>query len=426
MDRRRRLLAIRGLAQLRDEAAADNLLTIAVSASEPADFRLAAATALGQIRRSGLQAASRRLLTGQSPPGIVDRLVAVRLLALARFPLPAQALLVEMVADADSTVIAGALQRLLEWDLPRIVPLAVPTLAKGDVNVRRLVSLGVIRLPLGGERELAGRLAGRPDPSLRDEVRRFLEKLAASPDWRPDVVRQGERMIGDARWTALEQAVVLLATLDVKSASDRLLELLQHARPEVYVAAAWGLRRLGVAPSLAPALEAARQRNGRRQELLLFQSGQPDLDHQLAHLFELFGQKKYQPAESFLRSFVAKDLTIPQLRSAAIWALGYLHENQPDAELAGALQERMRDTGMPMPELDLVRRFSAITLGRMKAAEALPTLETVSRTRGSPIGRRLCLCMEHRTNHRQADPPSAQHDQVLHRLLLEPREDESR
>ena len=86
VDRRRRMLAIRGLGEMRDEAAADDLLQLAVPAAQPADFRLAAATALGQIRRSGLEAASRRLLTGQPPPDIVDRLVAVRLLALARFP----------------------------------------------------------------------------------------------------------------------------------------------------------------------------------------------------------------------------------------------------------------------------------------------------------------------------------------------------
>jgi HEAT repeat protein len=271
-DRRRRLLAVRGLGEIQDEAAADDLLTIAASASEPPDFRLAAATSLGQIRRSGLEAASRRLLTRQPPPDIVDRLVAVRLLRSHDSP-QAQAFLVEMAGDDDSTVIAGALQRLLELDPPRIVPLAAPTLAKGDVNVRRLVAQALLACPSAGNATLLAGLLADPDPSLRDEVRKFLEKLAASPDWRPDVVRQGTRMLNDARWTALEQSAVLLATLNVSAASNRLLELLQHPRPEVYVAAAWGLRRLGDDPSLAPALEAARQRNGRRKELLLFQTG---------------------------------------------------------------------------------------------------------------------------------------------------------
>lgn len=406
-DRRRRLLAVRGLGEMRDEAAADDLLQIAVPASQPADFRLAAATALGQIRRSGLETVARRLLTRQPPPDIVDRLVAVRLVRSHDSP-QAQSFLVEMAADDDSTVIAGALQRLLEVAPARIVPLAAPTLARGDVNVRRLVAQALFACPSAENVSLlAGLLADR-NPNLRDDARKLLEKLAESPDWRPEVVRQGERMLDDARWTALEQSAVLLATLDVPAAWDRLIELLPHPRPEVYVAAAWGLRRLGVDQSLAPALEAARQRNERRQELLLFQTGQPDLDHQLAHLFELFGQKKYRPAESFLRSFVGKDLTVPRARSAAIWSLGHLHENEPDAALVGALQQRISDIGMPLPEHELVRRFSAVTLGRMKAAAALPTLELFSEPGGiqSTVGYACAWSIERITGKPVTPPPT--------------------
>jgi len=269
---------------------------------------------------------------------------------------------------------------------------------------------------------LAGLLAD-PDPNLRDDVRKFLEKLAQSPDWRPEVIRQGERMLGDARWTALEQAVVLLASLDVKSAPNRLLELLQHSRPEVYVAAAWGLRRLAVDQSLVPALEAARQRSERRQELLQLQPGQPNVDDQLAHLFELFGQKKYQPAESLLRPFVAKDLTIPRARSAAIWALGYLHEDRPDTALADALQQRISDTGMPEPEHELVRRFAAITLGRMKAATALPTLEFFCEPTGirSPVGYACAWSIERISG--KPIPPPRPPIKYYTDFFLEPRED---
>ena len=180
---------------------------------------------------------------------------------------------------------------------------------------------------------------------------------------------------------------MLLGALNHLPAADRFLDLLAHARGEVYVAAAWGLRRLGADRTLGPALDAARQRNGNRG-LLAKKAGEPDLDQQLAHLFEFFGRKKYQPAEPFLRSFVPKDLTLMRARSAAIWALGYLHESQPDAELVTALQERINDMGMPQPEHEYVRRFSAVSLGRMKAADALPTLETYNNPKGvnNPVG----------------------------------------
>jgi HEAT repeat protein len=381
VDRRRRLLAIRGLGDAADGEAAESLQPIADDGDQSMDLRLAAATALGQIRREGLETAARQLWTRQSPPALIDRLAAVRLLRFHDSP-DARTLLIEMTEDQQSAVVAGALERLLELDPEQIVPLADSLLARGDVNVRRLVARALLACPSA---ENVGRLAellADPIPSLRDDCREFLEELAELPELREHVVRHGERLLQDERWTVLEQSIMLLATLGVDSAADRLVELLSHPRPEVYVIAAWGLRRLGVEHTLAPALEIAQQRNDDRAELLLFKRGQPDVDFQLAHLLEFFGQKNYRPAEPFLRTFVPKDLTISRSRSAAIWALGHLFEDQPQADLVQALQERLSDLDLENPEDDRVRRFSAISLGRMKASEALPTLETFS----EPLG----------------------------------------
>lgn len=248
--------------------------------------------------------------------------------------------------------------------------------------MRRLVAEALVACPSADNLSLLGDLLADPNPSLREYARQSLDKLAQTADWRPEVLRQGERMLGCERWTALEQSAILLGTLQHLPAADRFVELLTHARPEVYVASAWGLRRLGVDRTLAPALDAARRRNEKRQELMSNKYGQPGLDEQLAYLFEFFGQQKHQVAEPLLRTFVAKDLTVPRARSAAIWALGYLHENQPDAELVTALEERIGDTGPPHPENGMVRRFSAVTLGRMKAVAALPTLEIYNEPAG--------------------------------------------
>lgn len=385
VDRQRRLLAIRALGEVRDQPAADQLLRIAVAASQPADMRLAAAAAVAQVRRNGLENAARRLRS-EASPGLVDRLVAVRLLR-EHDSADARTLLLEMVQDEDSSVVAGALEPLVELEPARVIPLAKATIVRGDANVRRLVAVALAVCPSADNLALLGDLLADPIPSLRAAVRQSLEKLAQSPEWRPEVLRQGERMVHSEHWTALEQSVVLLGTLYHLPPADRFVELLGHPRAEVYVAAAWGLRRLGVERTLAPALDAARKRNENRQELLSGRPGRPNLDHQLAHLFEFFGQQKHGPAEPFLRTFVAKDLSVIQARSAAIWALGYFHENQPDAELVQALQARLNDTGMP-PEDEQVRRFCAVALGRMKAAAALPALEMFNEPSGicSPVG----------------------------------------
>ncbi len=381
VDRRRRILAIRGLASLGDQAAADDVRQVSADAHQPVDLRLAAAVALGQIRHSGLEEAANNLLTRRSPAPLVDRLVAAHWLRRHESD-KAKDLLLQIADDDQSAVAAIALERLLELDPPSIIPMADALLDRGDVNIRRLVARALAACPAPENLERLGQLMGDPIPSLRDDVRRFLEQLAQSPEWREQVLRIGRQLIDDPRWEVLEQSVILLTGMEDDQAVQRLIELLSHDRPEVYVIAARGLRRLGADRALAPALEIARQRYGRRQELLRFVRGQPDLDDQLAHLFEFFGLQRYQPADELLRTFIPMDLTISRSRSAAIWALGYLHEDQAPSDLVEAFVDRLSDLDINNPEDPVVRRFSAISLGRMRAIETLPVLESFSEPDG--------------------------------------------
>lgn len=381
VDRRRRMLAIRGLAEVGDQAVADDVQQVAADADQPPDLRLAAAIALGQIRRSGLEDAASNLLTRRSPAPLVDRLVVVHWLR-RHDAAEAQELLVRMADDEQSAVAAVALERLLELDPPAILPMADRLLDGGDANVRRLVARALAACPSSENLERLGDLLADPIPSLRDDARQFLKELAQSPEFREQVLRIGRRLIDDPRWEVLEQSVILLALLEDDHAAERLIELLGHDRPEVFVIAAWGLRRLGADRVLAPALEIARQRNDRREELLRFVPGQPDLDDQLAHLFEFFGLQRYQPADKLLRTFIPKDLTISMSRSAAIWALGYVHKDQPPGDLVELLVDRLNDMDINNPEDPRIRRFSAISLGRMRAVEALPVLESFSEPAG--------------------------------------------
>ena len=81
----------------------------------------------------------------------------------------------------------------------------------------------------------------------------------------------------------------------------------------------------------------------------------------------------------------------PQLRAAAIWALGHIHvadpkkEGQrPPADLAGTLQERLRDGG-------LVGTMAAISLGRMKANDSAPLLRQIYQNEKESLAvRRAC------------------------------------
>lgn len=346
---------------------------------------MAAGEALACIRSEGFEDTARELADRTSHMRIVERLIAAKILS-SHSSERARKLLVELAQDDEPSVAAMALNRLLEIDLDLILPLAEPALAKGDANVRFAVARALVARPSATTLPLLGDLMGDLNPKLRAFVAKSLFDLAESPDLRPQVIQQGERMLQDNRWQALEQSLWLLAKLDQEKQADRFFELLRHKRSEVYVTAAWGLRQLAVDQTLAPLLKFAKQRHGEQM------SGtgvvEADVCQQLIQIFQFFGQKKYAPADTFLRTLVPKNLLIVEPRAAAIWALGYVHEGKPEAELVKALEARMRDTEGMEPEAELVRRMSAVALGRMKAAEALPTLEYYGEPGGigSPVG----------------------------------------
>jgi HEAT repeat protein len=172
-------------------------------------------------------------------------------------------------------------------------------------------------------------------------------------------------------WRGIEQAALLLATLDHKPAAQRLVELIDYRRGEVRVAAAWGAKTLAVPETLPVLLTAAL----RRTELRRGQVPQPsDLDAQTAHLLELFGKMKYREAEPLLRRYVPKEMPMGELsRPAAIWSLGHLHEGVPDEELARQLVGRIADVSIPS-EMMTVRAMSAVSIGRMKAVSQVSAL----------------------------------------------------
>ena len=97
------------------------------------------------------------------------------------------------------------------------------------------------------------------------------------------------------------------------------------------------------------------------------------------------------------------------MRAAAIWSLGYIHEGKPDAELVKALEDRIRDANAMIPEDPRVCRMSAVAIGRMKAREALPTLEVFDEDDGitSQIGYACAWSIEQMTGKPFEKPKAA-------------------
>jgi HEAT repeat protein len=164
--------------------------------------------------------------------------------------------------------------------------------------------------------------------------------------------------------------------LDDKATAGKLVKLLEYNRPEVFVVAAWALRKLAVADTLPDQLRAIERRWqvwGKRGPNPIRDA----LDAQLAQLCESMGQAKYAAAAPVLAKFIPKivlKIFGAKSRIAAIWALGIIDEKQPPANIVAQMVERLEDDQTLDPEDLGVRQSCAISLGRMRAKEAIDGL----------------------------------------------------
>jgi HEAT repeat protein len=285
-----------------------------------------------------------------------------------------------LARDPEPAVAALALGRLLAIDPDLVAPVLGPALASPDARVRALGVEALFLRPTGEHVRLLGERLDDPHLDVRRQARRRLQELAGRKQLRDPVITEAMRHLAGKEWRALEQATILLPLLDHKPAAQRLLDLLTFPRPEVSVTAAWGLRRLAVPGTLPRVVshletEVAETRGDARAATVpdvLAEAG----DLRRAQLLQLLGRQKYAPAEALLREFPPKELKLgAESRAAGVWALGLLLEGKQDPKLAALLIERLRATHEIPPEDRRVRLTCAGALGRLKAEEAVPSLE---------------------------------------------------
>ncbi|HKA07434.1 MAG TPA: hypothetical protein VKD71_09270, partial [Gemmataceae bacterium] len=376
------ILAIQALGTVREEKAIPRLRELALGRRIPAPVRLEAALALGRIRPSGLESEAEALARDPARNPIVDRLVAASLVRHHQGD-KAVAQLQQFARDTEPTVAAVALARLVELDTKLVIPLLESVLASPDANVREFGVETLLRQPTADHIRLLGDRLNDPHPGVRTRARQALRELASKPEWRGAVIRESTRLLNATDWRGLEQSAILLAELDHKPAAKRLLGLLPNERAEVFVAAAWGLRRLAVPETLPPVFEFFEGQWRLMQKVGSSAgrtSGPERVDVQLSHLAQFLGQGRYRPADAVLRRLIPPSIgqnvnpAGHETRAAAIWALGYIHEGKPVPELSQALFGRLTAVG-PIDLEDIrVRRMSAISLGRMQAVDLLGTL----------------------------------------------------
>jgi HEAT repeat protein len=367
------ILAIQCLATIGKQEAADRFLELTHEPAMRADVRIAAASAAGKLRDTGLESHVQMLLAG-SAPSRVNRLCAVQLLTRHQGA-AAQELLLKFAVDEEPAVARVALARLLEIDPHLVLPVAERSMQSPDVHVRRHGSEAYVRLPDPERVAVLTKLLNDPDPELRRSVCSFLLELTQQPALDVPIREAAVKMLAGDQWRGQEQAALLLGSLDHEACAPRLQQLLDSPRAEAEVAAAWAIKSLAISEMLPSLLERGRQKTALRRTAGA--ALPPGIDKELGHIFELFGKLKYAPSEPLLREHIPKQFELGWFtRSAAVWTLGHLHAGVPDEGLASQYLERMRDIGPP-PEMHKVQQMCLIGIGRMKAVSRIPDIREI-------------------------------------------------
>ena len=366
--RRDLILAIQGLGRQRDAAALESLLNLAMTREHPADVRLAAARAAGQVTNEGLEPKSDQLLA-RDRESILERLCAVAIITRHQSE-PAIKSLQTLSTDPEPTVTGAALRALYAHDPTLVLQLVESALRSLDANVRRVGIETYLKLPTPERIRTLSLRMNDPHPQLRGLVREAFFSLSKDQSLDATIRQSTVAILAGDDWRGQEQAALLLGALDEESVAVRLIELLDANRPEVKLAVAWSLKTIAVGSTATPILAFSQRRTDNTKAVDTL------LDDQLAHLFEFLGTQKFDEAIPLLLVYVPKTPIYGiRSRSAAVWALGLIQEGHVNEPLAKQLMERVLDTMSSPPEALDVRRTAILTLGRLRAKTQLPGLK---------------------------------------------------
>lgn len=367
------LLAMEGLGALKLDGAKETLVDWVTRPQAAVRLRLAAARALAQLNSDGLVELATKLRSSDVDAEPLTGILAIELLK-EQTDTDAIELFQTLLDSPTLAVQSGALTQLQRIS-PDQVDVSIDRFASSrDVGLRFACARSMIATDKLTRIQTLASMLDDENPTLRREVAAGLVKLGSVPGLRDQVLSRVVAVLAQDSWRGCEQAAVVLAKLNHAPAGPRMVELLAHERGEVKVATAWGLTQLRIGELLPDMLERAQFvydgfRTGKLNQSM------PGLVDQITHLFIAMGDQRYSPAEPLMRAYLPKDISLGvHSRAAAAWALGMIHEDDPQEDLITVMLERLNDTQSLQPEMSEVRQMCAVSMGRMRAETAIASL----------------------------------------------------
>ena len=402
--------AINGLLACEATEAADGIRSLFQQSSDTFSVQVCAARALSKLSRNHALEIAEHLVQQDSASQPTQGLLILELIG-QNDSSQAVSLLNDALQLPDTAIQSGALERLYRIDKALVDAKAETMSASQDVNVRRWCLSAMLAFPKGRRAAFVASFLNDPIPSLRRSVASGLIGWGEDEKLRDDVISATMSMLDHDAWRGCEQATVVLTRLNHGPAGERLVQLLDHPRPEVQIAAAWGLKELRLAQHLPEMLSHAESvfQMFRSRKLAAESRGAVE---QLTHLLEAFGDQRYRPAESLLRAYLPKNHQYGEsTRAAACWAIGRMLGEESSSnggtsskEVADLLQTRFLDIASEEPETNLFRQMCAVSFGNMNDRSRIPLLRKYAVDRDY-VGQACAWSLEKMTGEKSAPIP---------------------
>lgn len=364
-------LACEGLAALNDSQASEALRTVLNNRRSAFEKRLAAAKALSAIAPETAFEESGKYIPGN----VSERILAVQLLSSPHSESLAK--LFALCADNSDGVASTAWQAMIRLNSEGLLPALDSGRSHRDAVIRMTTARVMRQFPTPERVVWLHEQLSDKHLEVRNVAREMSVLVAQEqPTFRDSFVAMaGDRIAADPEnWQGIEQSLLLLGQLRGTQFSDRCIPLLEHPRDEVLVTAGW-LLHLFPDATVEPSV---RQQLTRNDAVFKAPATAPEgayLGHQSAYLIQYAGLMRLKDLQPFLEpNFKKTEPGGSEKRSAAMWAMGLMHENDPVPELTKSYLERLADRLGLMPERDPIRRMSAVALGILRAKSAAPGL----------------------------------------------------
>ena len=364
-------LACEGLVALNDSQASEPLRTVLNNRRLIYEKRFAAAKALCAIAPETAFLASVEYITGN----VSERILAVQLLSSQRSQSLAKLLV--LCADNSDGVASAAWQAMFRLNPDGLFPALDSGRSHRDAFIRMTTARVMRQFPTPERALWLHEQLSDKHLEVRNVAREMSVLVAQEqPTLRDSIVAMaGDLIAADPEnWQGIEQSLLLLGQLHGEQFSERCIPLLEHPRNEVLVTAGW-LLHLFPDAKVEPAV---RQHLTRNDGMLKAPETAPAgayLGHQSAYLIQYAGLMRLKDLQPFLEpNFKKSEPGGNEKRSAAMWAMGLMNENDPVPELTKSFLDRLADRSGMMPEQMPIRRMSAVSLGILRAKSAAPGL----------------------------------------------------